>query len=149
MQILENLAKSYIDAPQGGAGTPPSENIGSSIVMLLCSYNLSSGNQNDLFPPLGLNIAVGFFLIFFGIFAWIAWSAYYHPHMWVGNVFSCFCLHVWLSFCLSVCLCVCLSVCLSVCPSICLSVCIPVITFEPLHIETSFLVYRYIFTISR
>ena len=38
---------------------------------------------------------------------------------------------------------VCLSVCLSVCPSV------QTITFEPLHIETSFLVSRYIFTISR
>ena len=38
---------------------------------------------------------------------------------------------------------VCLSVCLSVCPSV------QAITFEPLHIETSFLVCRYIFTISR
>ena len=62
---------------------------------------------------------------------------FYHPRMRVGNVFSCFC--------------VCVCVCLSVCPSVCLSVCMPVkaITFEPLHIETSFLVYRYIFTISR
>ena len=40
-------------------------------------------------------------------------------------------------------MCVCLSVCLSVCPSV------QAITFEPLYIETSFLVYRYIFTISR
>ena len=46
-----------------------------------------------------------------------------HPCMWVGNVFG----HV------------CLSVCLSV----------QVITFEPLVIETSFLVCRYILTISR
>ena len=42
-----------------------------------------------------------------------------------------------------VCVCVCLSVCLSVCPSV------QAITFELLHIETSFLVCRYIFTISR
>ena len=49
---------------------------------------------------------------------------FYRPRMWVGNVFS----H--------------LSVCLSVCPSV------QAITFEPLHIETSFLVCRYIFTIS-
>ena len=64
MQISENLAKSYIDAPRGELA-PPSGNIGSSIVMFLCSYNISSGNQNDLFPPLGLNIAFGFFPIFF------------------------------------------------------------------------------------
>ena len=55
----------------------------------------------------------------------------YHPRMRVGNVFgqvlSC------LSFC------VCLSVFLSV----------QAITFEPLNIETSFLVCRYIMTISR
>ena len=43
--------------------------------------------------------------------------------MWGGNVFS----HVYLSVCQSV----------------------HAITFEPLHIETSFLVCRYIFTISR
>ena len=55
----------------------------------------------------------------------------YHPRMRVGNVFS----HV------------CLSVCLSIHLSVCMSV--QAITFEPLHIETSFLVYRYIFTISR
>ena len=64
MQISEKLAKSYIDAPREELA-PPLGNIGSSIVMFLCSYNISSGNQNDLFPPLGLNIAVGFFLIFF------------------------------------------------------------------------------------
>ena len=51
----------------------------------------------------------------------------YHPRMRVGNVFGC------------VCLCVCVSVCLSV----------QAITFEPLNIETSFLVCRYILTISR
>ena len=45
-------------------------------------------------------------------------------------------------------------VCLSVCPSVCLSVCVSlfpsvqVITFQPLHIKTSFLVCRHIFTIS-
>ena len=55
----------------------------------------------------------------------------YHPRMQVGNVFG----HV----CLSVCLCVCLSVFLSV----------QAITFEPLNIETSFLVCRYILTIFR
>ena len=59
----------------------------------------------------------------------------YHPHTQVGNVFG----HV----CLSVCVAVCLCVCLSVCPSV------QAITFEPLHIDTSFLVCRYIFTISR
>ena len=51
----------------------------------------------------------------------------YNPRMRVGNVFS----HV------------CLSVCLSVCQTI------QPITFELLHIETSFLVCMYIFTISR
>ena len=56
---------------------------------------------------------------------------HYHLLMWVGNVFG----HV----CVSVCLCVCLSVFLSV----------QAITFEPLDIETSFLVCRYILTISR
>ena len=53
--------------------------------------------------------------------------SYYHLCMWVGNVFS----HV------------CLSVCLSVCPSV------QAITFELLHTETSILVCRYIFTMSR
>ena len=47
--------------------------------------------------------------------------------MRVGNVFSC----------------ICLCVCLSVCPSV------QTITFELFHIKTSFLVCRYIFTISR
>ena len=56
---------------------------------------------------------------------------FYHPRMRVGNVFGR----------------VCLSVCLSVCPSVCLSV--QTLTFEPLHIGTSFLVWRYILTISR
>ena len=55
--------------------------------------------------------------------------------MRVGNVFG----HV----CLSVCLCVCVSVCLSVFLSV------QAITFEPLDIKTSFLVCRYILTISR
>ena len=41
---------------------------------------------------------------------------YYHPRMWVGNVFS----HVCLSVCLSVCVSVCLSVCVSVCLCFCL-----------------------------
>ena len=51
----------------------------------------------------------------------------YHPQMLVGNVFS------------------------HVCLSVCLFVFLPVhaITFEPLDIETSFLVCRYILTISR
>ena len=39
-------------------------------------------------------------------------------------------------------------VCLSVCVSVCVSVCSG-ITFEPLDIETSFLLYRYILTVSR
>ena len=53
--------------------------------------------------------------------------------------------------CLSVCLSVYLSVCVSVCLCVCLSVCpsVQTITSEPLHIETSFLVCRYIFTIPR
>ena len=42
---------------------------------------------------------------------------------------------------------VCLSVCLSVSLSMCLSV--QAVTFELLHIGTSFLVWRYILTISR
>ena len=77
---------------------------------------------------------------------------FYHPHMRVGNVsVMAVCLSVCVSVCLSVCLCVCLSVCLSVCVTVCPSVCISVqaLTSEPLHIETSLLVYRYIFTISR
>ena len=48
-----------------------------------------------------------------------------------------------MSVCVSVCVCVCLSVYLSVCPSV------QAITFELLHIETSFLACRYIFTIPR
>ena len=55
--------------------------------------------------------------------------------MRVGNVFS--------RVCMSVCVSVCVSVCLSVCPSV------QALTFEPLHIETSFLVCSYIFAISR
>ena len=47
----------------------------------------------------------------------------YHPRMRVDNVFSHVCVSVFLS--------------------------VQAITFEPLHIETSFLVCRYIFTISR
>ena len=62
-------------------------------------------------------------------------SHFYHLCMWVGNVFS----HVCVSVCLPVCLCVCVSVFLSV----------QAITFEPLDIETSFLVCLYILTISR
>ena len=71
--------------------------------------------------------------------------------MRVGNVFSHVCLSVCLSVCVSVHLSVCPSVSPSIRPSIHLSVYMPVkpITFEPLHIETSFLVHRYIFTISR
>ena len=38
-------------------------------------------------------------------------SCYYHPHMWIGNVFSHVCLSVCLSVNVSVCLCVCVSVC--------------------------------------
>ena len=55
----------------------------------------------------------------------------YHPHMRVSNVFG------------HVCLCVCVSLYLSVFLSV------QAITFEPLDIETSFLVCRYILTISR
>ena len=47
----------------------------------------------------------------------------------------------------SYCLCVCLSVCLCVCLSVCVSVW--AMTFECLDIETSFLVWWYILTISR
>ena len=62
--------------------------------------------------------------------------------MRVGNIFGRVCLSVRLSVS------VCPSVCqMSVCPSVCLSV--QTITFEPLHIGTSFLVWRYILTISR
>ena len=44
-----------------------------------------------------------------------------------------------------------MSVCLSVCVSVCLSVwpSVQAVTFEPLHIETSFLVCWYIFTTPR
>ena len=74
---------------------------------------------------------------------------FYHPHMQVGNVFSHGCVSVCLCVCLSVCLSVCVTVCLSdrQCPSVCISV--QALTSEPLHIETSLLAYRYIFTISR
>ena len=54
-------------------------------------------------------------------------SIYYHPRMRVGNVFGRVCLSVSLSVCLSV----------------------QTITFELLHIGTSFLVWRYTLTISR
>ena len=64
---------------------------------------------------------------------------FYHPRMRVGNVFG----HV----CLSACVSVCVSVCLGVCLSVFLSV--QAITFEPLNIETSFLICRYILTITR
>ena len=43
---------------------------------------------------------------------------------------------------------VCLS-CLSVCLSVCMCLSVQTITFEPLHIGTSFLAWRYILTISR
>ena len=61
-----------------------------------------------------------------------------------GNVFVvsvCVCVSVCLSVCVFVCVCVCVfvSVCVSVQP----------ITFEPVDIETSFLVWWYILTISR
>ena len=72
---------------------------------------------------------------------------FYHPHMRVGNVFSHGCVCVCLCVCLSVCVSVCVCDCLSVCPSVCISV--QALTSEPLHIETSLLVYRYIFTIPR
>ena len=58
-----------------------------------------------------------------------------------------------MSVCMSVCRCVCQSVCVCVCVCVCVSVCLSLcpsaqaITFEPFHIETSFLVCRYIFTI--
>ena len=57
--------------------------------------------------------------------------------MRVGNVFSYVC----------VCVCVSVSVCLCVCVSVFLSV--QAITFEPFDTETSFLLCRYILTISR
>ena len=69
------------------------------------------------------------------VLIYVPWEYVYHPRMRVGNVFG----HVCLSACLSVYLCVCLSVFLSV----------QAITFEMLDIETSFLVCRYILTISR
>ena len=49
------------------------------------------------------------------------------------------------------CLCVCVSVCVAVCLCVCLSVFLSVqdITFELIQIETSFLVCRHVFTISR
>ena len=49
--------------------------------------------------------------------------------MQVGNVFS--------------------HVCVSACVCACVFLSVQAITFEPLYIETSFLVYRYILTISR
>ena len=64
----------------------------------------------------------------------------------VCNIFSClpicFLYHLGNVFS-HVCLCVCVSVCLSAYPSV------QPITFEMLHRETSFLVCKYIFTISR
>ena len=59
----------------------------------------------------------------------------HHPRMRADNVFGRVCLSVHLS------------VCLSVCVSVCLSV--QTITFEPFHTGTSFLIWRYILTISR
>ena len=59
---------------------------------------------------------------YFMIIAYNHEVAYCHRRMWVGNVFS------------HVCLCVCMSV--------------QVVTFEPLHTETSFFGIQYIFTIS-
>ena len=82
-------------------------------------------------------------LVILNSYSYFSVQNYYHPRMRVGNVFG----HVCLSVCLSVCVCVCLCVCLSVCVSVCLSV--QAITFEPLNIETSFLVCRYILTKSR
>ena len=56
-------------------------------------------------------------------------AVFYHPRMRVGNVFShvCECVYVHVS----------------------MYGCLSAITFESLHIETSFLVCRHIFTISR
>ena len=65
----------------------------------------------------------GRYASYWNAFLYITFECHYHPRMRVGNVFS----HV------------CLSVCLSV----------QAITFESLNIETSFLVCRYILTISR
>ena len=59
--------------------------------------------------------------------------------MRVGNVFGHVCLSVHVSLSVYLSVCVCVSVFLSV----------QAITFEPLNIETSFLVCRYILTISR
>ena len=44
-----------------------------------------------------------------------------------------------------------MSVCLAVCQSLCLSVFLPIqaITFEPLYIETLFLICRYVFITNR
>ena len=67
---------------------------------------------------------------------------HYHSRMRVDNVFSHVCVSVCGSVCVSVCPSVCLSVCLSVFPSV------QAITFEPIDIETSFLVCRYTLTIS-
>ena len=49
---------------------------------------------------------------------------FYHPRMRVGNVFGHVCL------------------CLSVCLSVCVFLSVQAITFEPLDIETSFLLCR-------
>ena len=93
--------------PPGGSWHPPSGNTGSSIVMFLCSYNISSGNQNDVFQPLGLNIAVGFFPNFFRNFCMNCMLCLLPP-MYVSRL----CFQLCLSSCVSVHLCVCLSVCI-------------------------------------
>ena len=67
----------------------------------------------------------------------------YHLRMQLDNVFG----HVCVCVCLSVCLFVCVFVCLCVYLSVFLSV--QAITFEPLDIETLFMVCWYILTISR
>ena len=69
-------------------------------------------------------------------------SCYYHLLMGLGNAFSHVCL------CVSVCVCVC--VCVYVCLTICVSVClVRAVMFESLDLETSFLVRRNIFRMSR
>ena len=60
------------------------------------------------------------------------------PTVWSDPAYA---VEVMFSSCLCVCVCVC------VCLSVCLSV--QAITFEPVDIETSFLVWCYILTISR
>ena len=63
-------------------------------------------------------------------FQQLHWRVIIHKNV-IWNAYFCYFFQL--------CLCVCLSVFTT----------IQAITFEPLHIETSFLVYRYIFTISR